>query len=104
MDSAEVRSLLAATLEEITDETGNVVGVVRAPARFRAGRSYLSNGGFLVVERDEVDNEFVGVEYDAFYDKKSQRHYPSGFSARVFKVRTLEEATALAEAYLSAPE
>lgn len=103
LDSQEVRSQLAATLEEITDEGGRVLGVIRSPARFRAAKSYLSNGGFLVVTREEADGAFVGVEYDAFYDKKTRRYYPSGYSQRVFKVADLEAAVQRVLTYLESP-
>lgn len=104
MEAAEIRRRLMATAEEIRDEEGNLLGVVRVPARFRARRAYLSNGGFLVVERDEEDGAFVAVEFDAFYDKKTKKEYPSGYSQRVFKVHDLDEAVRLVAAYLGAAE
>ncbi len=104
MEQDEVRSLLAATEEEITDDEGRVLGVVRTPARFRASRSYLSNGGYLVVEKDEEDSSFVAIEFDALYNYKTGKYYPSGYSARVFKVNELDEAVRLVQAYLTASE
>ncbi len=92
MDRDEVRQLLIATGEEITNTQGQVIGYASQPARFRLNRPYLARGGFLVVTRDEESGHYVGTEFDALPHPKTGAPYPAGHSERAFEVATIEEA------------
>lgn len=101
MTAEEVRALLRQAGEEITDDQGRVIGYVRVPARFKVNRPYLAGGGFLIVERDEETGAYVGIEFDALWDKKRRRYYPAGYSERVFTAPDLESAVQAVLAYLA---
>lgn len=104
MDADEVRELLLAAGEEIRDEAGNAIGYVHAPARFKLDKPYLGSGGFLIVERDEESGEWVASEYDALWDQKRRRYYPSGYcDPGVWRTASLEEAVRLVLAHLARP-
>lgn len=100
MTEDEVRALVRQAGEEITDDSGQVIGYVTRPVRFKVDRPYLAGGGFLVVERDEDTGQYVGLEFDALWDKKSRRYYPAGYSQRVFTASTLDEAVHRTLGYL----
>ncbi len=99
MDRNDVRALLIATGEEITDNGGATIGYVAQPARFRIQRPYLARGGFLVVVRDEETGEYTGTEYDALPHPTTGSPYPAGHSALAWHVSTLEEAVERVMAY-----
>lgn len=98
---AELRSMISQAGEEIADEDGQVIGFISAPAKIKVNRPYLANGGYLVISRDEDSGDFIAVEYDALWDRKKQRHYPSGYSERIFAAPSLDEAVARVIAYLA---
>lgn len=101
MDAAEVRRQLQGVAEEITDADGQVIGHVHASARFKLERPYLGGGGFLVVEWDEERSEYVASEWDALWDRKGRRFYPSGYcDPGVWRTPDLEEAVRLVMAHL----
>lgn len=101
MTEDEVRRYVSQAGEEITDDEGNVIGYVSAPARFKVNRPYLAAGGFLVVERDEETGRFIGIEFDALWDPKRQRYYPAGYSERAFAAPDLETAVQAVLDYLA---
>jgi hypothetical protein len=92
MDREEIRRIIRATGEEITDEQGSVVGYVAQPARFKLNRPYLALGGFLVVMREEETGEYVGTEFDALPHPRTREPYPAGHSEQVWRTASLEEA------------
>lgn len=98
-----MRALLESVGEEITDDQGQVIGYVHAPARFKLGKEYLGNGGFLQVERDELTGEFVASEWDALWDKQKKRFYPAGYcDPDIWRTPDLEAAVQLVLAALQA--
>lgn len=97
----QVRDLVRQSGEELTDDDGNIIGYISAPAKIKVDRPYLANGGFLVVERNDETGEYVAVEYDALWDRKTQRHYPAGYSWRVFATADLDEAVEQVLAYMA---
>lgn len=101
MDVDEIRRLVSLAGETVTDDAGNEIGYIRVPARFKVNRGYLAGGGFLVVERDEDTGIFIGIEFDALWDPKRRRHYPAGYSERVFTAPDLDTAVLRVQAYLA---
>jgi hypothetical protein len=103
MDPFEIRRMLAATGEEITDGDGHVIGYVAQPARFKTTKAYLALGGFLVVSREEETGEYIASEFDALPHPKTGVPYPAGHSAEVWRVCSLEEAFRGIMAYFANP-
>ena len=102
MDAEAVRELLLAAGEEIRGEDGSVIGYFHAHARFKLDMPYLGGGGFLVVERDEQTREFVAGEWDALWDGRHKRYYPSGYcDPGVWRTAHLAEAVRLVLAHLA---
>lgn len=104
MDAAEVRRMLEAAGEEITDENGNVLGYVAQPARFKLNQPYLARGGFLVVIRDEDTGAYIGTEYDALPHPKTRQPYPAGHSEVAWQTTSMAEAHERIMAYFANPE
>lgn len=104
MDPNEVRCLVMATGEEITDDEGRVIGYVSQPARFKIDRSYLARGGFLVVTRDDDTGEYIGTEFDALEKSKTREPYPAGHSEQAWRTASLDEACRLVLAYFKQPQ
>lgn len=101
MNEQEIRAMLQATGEEITDPDGSVIGYVSQPARFRVNRPYLARGGFLVVHRDQESGHYIGTEFDALPHPTTGEGYPAGYSQLVFKAVSLAEALRRVMAYLA---
>lgn len=104
MERAEVRRLLVATGEEIFDESGNVIGYVAQPARFRLSKPDLARGGFLVVVRDEETAIYVGTEYDALPHPKTSQPYPAGHSEVAWRTENIDVAVDRVLHALASPE
>lgn len=101
MDQNELTLLLQGTGEELYDESGQVIGYVAQPARFKLSRPTLARGGFLVVTRDERTGEYVGTLFDALPHPKTGRPYPAGHSEELWRTPLLAEAVRLTQSELA---
>lgn len=95
MEESELLLLIRGTGEELYDETGQSIGYVAQPARFKLDRPSLARGGFLVVTRNELTGEYMGTLFDALPHPKTGRPYPAGHSEEVWRTSSLTEAVRL---------
>lgn len=102
MDVNELTRLIQGTGEELFDESGQAIGYVAQPARFKLTRPALARGGFLVVTRNEITGEYVATLFDALPHPKTGRPYPAGHSEELWRTSDLAEAVRLTHAELAA--
>lgn len=95
MVADELELLIRGTGEEIRDESGQVLGYVAQPARFKLASPTLALGGFLVVTRNEQTGEYLGTLFDALPHPKTGRPYPAGHSEEIWRTPSLAEALRL---------